>query len=195
MLLYAVFITVSVNYGFGTRQALIQPQSNVQKAVIWETIGQHFIVLSCISAKISIGLFLMRLGAEKLWQRLSIWILIVSMTAVGFTSIILTWFQCQPRELMWDNTFVGSCQLDVSVSVIVLGCKSAPRNLWEEDALALRRLPRMTRITLLTLLLSPGLIILIDFYFAFLPWNLIWKLNMPRKEKMVVSCSLSLGVL
>lgn len=34
-----------------------------------------------------------------------------------------------------------------------------------------------------------------DFCFAILPWFVIWDLNMKRKEKLLVACGLSLGVL
>uniref|UniRef100_A0A8H7NR43 Rhodopsin domain-containing protein n=1 Tax=Bionectria ochroleuca TaxID=29856 RepID=A0A8H7NR43_BIOOC len=33
-----------------------------------------------------------------------------------------------------------------------------------------------------------------DFYFALFPWLFIWKLNMKKREKIVVLCSMSLGI-
>lgn len=45
-------------------------------------------------------------------------------------------------------------------------------------------------------LISPTVsTILVDLYFATLPWFLIWKLRKPLREKMIIACSLSLSVL
>lgn len=43
--------------------------------------------------------------------------------------------------------------------------------------------------------LCVGGTILVDLYFALLPWLFIWKLNLPRREKFVIAGSMSLGVL
>lgn len=37
--------------------------------------------------------------------------------------------------------------------------------------------------------------VIMDFWYAGFPWYLIWKLNMPRREKIVIGGSMSLGVL
>lgn len=37
--------------------------------------------------------------------------------------------------------------------------------------------------------------VFIDLLFALLPWNFVWKLNMSRKDKLVIAGSLSLGLL
>lgn len=34
-----------------------------------------------------------------------------------------------------------------------------------------------------------------DLFFAVLPWLFIWKLNAPRREKITLAASLSLGIL
>lgn len=37
--------------------------------------------------------------------------------------------------------------------------------------------------------------VFIDLLFALLPWNFVWKLNMSRKDKLIIAGSLSLGLL
>lgn len=49
--------------------------------------------------------------------------------------------------------------------------------------------------TIPTAVMMAGGTILVDLYFAILPWIFIWKLNIPRKEKFVIAGSMSLGVL
>lgn len=34
-----------------------------------------------------------------------------------------------------------------------------------------------------------------DFAFATLPWFILWKLDIKRKEKVTIACGLSLGIL
>ncbi|ETS73764.1 hypothetical protein PFICI_14710 [Pestalotiopsis fici W106-1] len=37
--------------------------------------------------------------------------------------------------------------------------------------------------------------VIVDFFYAAFPWWLLWNLNMPRREKMIIGISMSLGVL
>lgn len=37
--------------------------------------------------------------------------------------------------------------------------------------------------------------IVADLFFAILPWIFIWKLNIPKREKIILAVSLSLGIL
>lgn len=37
--------------------------------------------------------------------------------------------------------------------------------------------------------------VIVDFWYAGFPWYLIWKLQMPRREKIVIGASMSLGIL
>ncbi|CAG9988326.1 unnamed protein product [Clonostachys byssicola] len=39
-----------------------------------------------------------------------------------------------------------------------------------------------------------SILVFTDFYFALFPWLFIWKLNMKKREKIVVLCSMSLGI-
>lgn len=39
------------------------------------------------------------------------------------------------------------------------------------------------------------LCVIVDFFFAGFPWLFIWALQMKKREKIVILCSLSLGVM
>ncbi|ESA43320.1 hypothetical protein GE21DRAFT_4552 [Neurospora crassa] len=46
-----------------------------------------------------------------------------------------------------------------------------------------------------TFYLLYGSTIATDFFFAMFPWIILWKLQMPRQEKITIGCSLSLGLI
>ncbi|KAK6836101.1 hypothetical protein PG987_006596 [Apiospora arundinis] len=58
------------------------------------------------------------------------------------------------------------------------------------------RVPGGTCINTVPLGVAMGLgTVFIDLLFALLPWNFVWKLNMSRKDKLIIAGSLSLGLL
>ncbi|KAK8062670.1 hypothetical protein PG997_014767, partial [Apiospora hydei] len=58
------------------------------------------------------------------------------------------------------------------------------------------RIPGGTCINTVPLGVAMGLgTVFIDLMFALLPWNFVWKLNMSRKDKLIIAGSLSLGLL
>ncbi|KAK8029540.1 beta-lactamase family protein [Apiospora rasikravindrae] len=58
------------------------------------------------------------------------------------------------------------------------------------------RIPGGTCINTVPLGVAMGLgTVFIDLLFALLPWNFVWKLNMSRKDKLIIAGSLSLGLL
>ena len=53
-----------------------------------------------------------------------------------------------------------------------------------------------TRKHALTLTVSlPVLCVFVDFFFAIFPWIFVWNLNMNRREKLIITISMSLGVM
>ncbi|KAK7912186.1 hypothetical protein PG985_014667 [Apiospora marii] len=58
------------------------------------------------------------------------------------------------------------------------------------------RIPGGTCLNTVPLGVAMGLgTVFIDLLFALLPWNFVWKLNMSRKDKLIIAGSLSLGLL
>lgn len=52
---------------------------------------------------------------------------------------------------------------------------------------------KMPRYASLTVTLAYAIVM--DVVLALLPWNVVWKLNMKRSERLIVACGLSLGFL
>jgi hypothetical protein len=86
--------------------------------------------------------------------------------------------QCIPVQKTWNQSIPGHCWLAFSKVGITVGCKlldsSGPSYSTN---------------------LTTAWFVVADFCFAILPWFVIWDLNMKRKEKLLVACGLSLGVL
>ncbi|KAM0547822.1 hypothetical protein ACHAPJ_010168 [Fusarium lateritium] len=85
-----------------------------------------------------------------------------------------------------------ACLMGASIStcfVFWLQC-SPPKYLWD------RRIPGRCNIdsTPVSMLLCI-LCVIVDFFFAAFPWFFIWGLQLNRREKIVILCSLSLGVI
>ncbi|KAK8116547.1 uncharacterized protein PG998_004828 [Apiospora kogelbergensis] len=61
---------------------------------------------------------------------------------------------------------------------------------WDE------RVPNGTCINTIPLAMGLALLTIVaDLFFAILPWIFIWKLNIPKREKIILAASLSLGIL
>lgn len=120
LLLYTIFMTVSGSYGFGQPITTLDMDMAV-KAVYNEMIGQTFAVLGMAIAKISLGIFLLRIVVKQ-WHRISIWISMVSLAIVSVMTAILFWIQKLPSESIYDPRVSGRLVVKVTPFSILLGC-------------------------------------------------------------------------
>ncbi|KAJ5176408.1 uncharacterized protein N7482_002285 [Penicillium canariense] len=119
LLLYTIFITIAGVYGFG------QPISNLKmdmavKAVYNEMIGQTFAVLGMAIAKLSLGIFLLRIVVKQ-WHRVTIWFSMVSLSVVSVMTAIIFWVQKIPSESIYDPRVPGRLVVTVTPFSILLG--------------------------------------------------------------------------
>ena len=96
------------------------------KAVYYEMIGQTFAVLGMAIAKLSLGIFLLRIVVKQ-WHRISIWIAMVSLSAVSVMTAIILWIQRLPSEAIYDPRVKGRTVVIVTPFSILLGCKLPSR--------------------------------------------------------------------
>jgi hypothetical protein len=176
LLLYTVFLTISNQHGFGHPIKTLSLDEAVQ-AIYLEMIGQTFAVLGMAIAKLSVGIFLLRL-VVKTWHRVSIWVSMVSLSIVSVLTAIMFWTQRLPSKSIYDPRVPGRTVVNIVPFSVLLGCKSF-NYLYENAA----------RLELTNLAWCAA----VDFYFAILPWIFIWNLNMKQKEKLIIAISLSLG--
>lgn len=114
---------VSVLFGLGQDQQAIwnDSQDRLTKALLYLIIAQIFGVSTMGVAKVSLGLFLLRLVTVR-WHRLAIWAAIgVLFLVTGVTSFVFA-FQCSPPAYLWDKTLPrGHCPIPITPFAVLLG--------------------------------------------------------------------------
>lgn len=119
LLLYTVFLQISSEYGFGQPVASLQLDDAV-RAVEYEMIGQTFAVYGMATAKVSLGLFLLRIVVER-WHKIALWVVTVLTLAVSMVVSVLFWTQCIPIRSLYDPRVSGKCTFGIAPFSVLLG--------------------------------------------------------------------------
>ena len=90
------------------------------KAVYYEMIGQTFVIVGMVIAKISLGIFLLRI-VVKSWHRISIWVSMISLSIVSLMVLIIFWVQRLPSASIYDPRIQGRFIIGVTPFSLVLG--------------------------------------------------------------------------
>lgn len=99
------------------------PVEEAVKAIYNELVGQTFAVLGMAIAKISLGIFLLRIVVEQ-WHRISIWISMVSLAMVSVLTAVLLWTQKSPSRATYDPRVQGRVVVAITPFSILLGSES-----------------------------------------------------------------------
>ncbi|KAJ6087166.1 hypothetical protein N7467_006080 [Penicillium canescens] len=83
-------------------------------------IGQTFAVIGMAIAKLSLGLFLLRIVVKQ-WHRLSIWVSMVSLSIVSVMTATIFWTQRVPSKSIYDPRVPGRSIINVTPFSILLG--------------------------------------------------------------------------
>ena len=113
---------MSAVYGFGQAITNLSLDDAVL-AVKWEMVGQTFAVIGMATAKVSLGLFLLRIVLET-WHKVALWVASLSLLLVSIMTAIIFWIQCLPSQSIFDPRVKGVCIIEVTPFSILLGCKS-----------------------------------------------------------------------
>ena len=116
---------VSLGFGFGRSVYELEPDQGAE-AIMWEMIGQTFAIIGMSVAKISLGLFLLRLVVTK-WHRVAIWTVMLSLFACSCATAAVLWTQCTPVQGIYDVRVRPTAKCDVPITPIatLLGGKLA----------------------------------------------------------------------
>ncbi|KAJ5933269.1 hypothetical protein N7516_007758 [Penicillium verrucosum] len=120
LLLYTVFLTIAGVHGFGQPIYTLDLDS-AAKAIYNELIGQTFAVLGMAIAKLSLGIFLLRIVIKQ-WHRISIWISMVSLFIVSVLTALVLWVQRLPSQSVYDSRVPGRTVIPVTPFSVLLGC-------------------------------------------------------------------------
>ena len=136
--------------------------------------------------KLSVALFLLRIGGLRRWLRHALFATIALLISSTVATIVIIFVQCRPIAGIWDPTvaLTGHC-LPTSALTIVSYCStgSTPKLLLT-FAVADSSLSFSTAMSIFT-----------DFLCATLPWQIIWDLQTSRRTKLSVTLVLGLGSL
>ncbi|KAI4865713.1 hypothetical protein F4820DRAFT_447782 [Hypoxylon rubiginosum] len=99
-LCFTVFIQVAVHYGLGQNfwQLNIDDTSN---AIFWTYVANSFAITGNAMAKLSMGLFLLRVVQAR-WHKIALWAAVVVTTATSIALTIMLWNQTTPVNASWD---------------------------------------------------------------------------------------------
>ncbi|CAL5867120.1 uncharacterized protein PFLUO_LOCUS1332 [Penicillium psychrofluorescens] len=121
-LAFAVCGIVGCQYGMGRELAyfIVYPEDFPRAMLCW-WLGQIFYVVTCVAAKLSIIITLLRITVERIYA----WVLygaIALATGVGLVFLFFTIFQCQPVDFFWNrDSEQGTCiDSDVLIAIAYL---------------------------------------------------------------------------
>ncbi|KAI2627667.1 hypothetical protein GGR54DRAFT_426679 [Hypoxylon sp. NC1633] len=98
--LFASFIQVSVHYGLGQNfwQLSIEDTS---EAIFWTYVANSFAITGNAMAKLSMGLFLLRVVQVR-WHKVALWGAVIVTSATSAALVIMLWNQTTPIKASWD---------------------------------------------------------------------------------------------
>ncbi|KAJ5801962.1 uncharacterized protein N7503_004412 [Penicillium pulvis] len=107
---FAICGFLGVKYGMGRRLVhFVGREDDFHKALLCWWLGQIFYVITCVVAKISIIITLLRITVDRVHAYI-LYAAITLATAVGLIFFFFTIFQCSPVEFFWNRlTETGTC--------------------------------------------------------------------------------------
>ncbi|KAF9893174.1 hypothetical protein FE257_012589 [Aspergillus nanangensis] len=167
-ILFALCGITGACYGLGQKmdsKAFQENPHHIVTAMFWWWLGQTSYVFTCVVAKISIALALLRLTVSKVHKAL-LWGVIAFSIVVGLVFWFVLTLQCQPVDYFWErgnplSGKTGTC-LDVDILINIAYLYSVVATLC-------------------------------DFILGLLPIALVWHLQMNTKTKAALAGILSLG--
>lgn len=175
--------TSSVPLGLG-RHVEDVPLENLGQIGLRGNINGTFSIIAAALSKTSFALTLLRLMGKEKWARNFLWFAMISMNVFMFANALFQWIKCWPVSKTWNPSEPGTCwPAGIQTRYgLFAGGKG-----WCSDS-------QVTE-TLTDRQFLSGYSALIDIVLAFLPWKLVWSLQMKMKEKIGVAVAMSLGLL
>lgn len=166
-ILFALCGMMGALYGMGQKIHDIPDPRDIETAMFWWWLGQTSYVFTCVVAKISIALALLRLTVARA-HTILLWGVIAVSTVIGLVFWFMLTLQCQPVEYFWHRAkaylgenVTGTC-LDVDYLIAIAYLYSVVATIC-------------------------------DFILGLLPIALVWNLQMNMRTKAALAGILSLG--
>ncbi|KAI8961325.1 hypothetical protein F5Y11DRAFT_326639 [Daldinia sp. FL1419] len=98
--LFTISIQISVHYGLG-QNFWILSIDDTANAIFWTYVANSFAITGNAMAKLSMGLFLLRVVQAR-WHKISLWTAVAVTAATSVTLVIMLWNQTTPIKASWD---------------------------------------------------------------------------------------------
>ncbi|KAL8320666.1 hypothetical protein RB597_007098 [Gaeumannomyces tritici] len=100
LLVFTCSIQVGVHYGLG-RSFWTLSWEDSSDAIFWTYVANSFAITGNAMAKLSMGLFLLRVVQIR-WHKIALWFLIVVTVGTSIALTIMLWNQTTPVKASWD---------------------------------------------------------------------------------------------
>jgi len=97
---FTVFIQVSVNHGLGSNFWTLSTAQG-SDAIFWTYVANSFAITGNAMAKLSMGLFLLRVVQVR-WHKVALWIAVIVTVTTSAVWVIMLWNQTTPIKASWD---------------------------------------------------------------------------------------------
>ena len=174
-------VSIAVSNGYGRPFDDIDPE-NLSTMVFFNYASGFMVLLAAVWSKTSFGFTILRISDG--WTRRLVWFSIISVNAVMGVSAAFQWVQCWPSEKLWKPEVDGICW--PSSIVITYDTFSSC-----ECSFCLAHQVH----SLMSFPPSIGYSGAMDIVLALLPWSIVWKKAVQKKEKIGVLLAMSMGIL
>ncbi|KAL7797535.1 hypothetical protein V8C37DRAFT_279492 [Trichoderma ceciliae] len=104
--LSCAFVFSGIHDGMGRHNAAITDDDKKISALMWQALATVTYVINMMFIKMSIGIFLLRVSARRVYN----WIICVSLAMIMIWSLVIFFydiFQCSPVQKQWDFRIQG----------------------------------------------------------------------------------------
>ncbi|RDL40224.1 uncharacterized protein BP5553_00203 [Venustampulla echinocandica] len=136
--------------------------------------------------RISVAFSLLRLNINKPWRGV-LWTLIAIQVLIAMADIIILLFNCTPVRANWEFVYYAHCWDPKKTNVF--GFTSAG------ESSSPHFYPTKYPKDLLNIPICTVILILMDLTFAIMPIKLIWTLNRPFRERLLIGVLMAMGIL
>lgn len=97
---FTIFIQISVHYGLG-RSFWELSISDSSDAIFWTYVANTFAIIGNAMAKLSMGLFLLRVVQVR-WHKIALWAAVAVTVTTSCVLTVMLWNQTDPVKASWD---------------------------------------------------------------------------------------------
>jgi hypothetical protein len=177
-----ILVAINVTRGQG-KHIWAVPVENMSGLGLRGNVVGTLSIFAAVWSKTSFALTLIRFMKGR-WHIL-LWAIIVTMNVFMSLNALFMWIRCSPVPKGWNPYMPGTCWNPQVYPIY--GMFAAGELSLETLTLSYERTSDIT--------ITAGYSAAMDFVLALLPWQIIWGLQMKKKEKLGVALAMSMGIL